>query len=151
MCSHMRFEIQNWWISIIQQNILQVNFLLLMLVRFLSFMLFAPILSRLGYGMTFRYLLLCMWSGLKAPLSLTLALRFHSLFLSRTALAHQIAMHIIGLFILSYFINGSLIPLMLRLVDLAQVSMAKQVNMNNCVRYALARRERAISVLKMYR
>jgi sodium/hydrogen exchanger 10/11 len=131
-----------------------VNYLMANMTRFLSFFLFSPILSRLGYGMSFTNMVICVWGGLKNPISIN-----QGLFLSQAQLLEGeelfkirlFVMHNIALYILLIFINGSLVPTLLKVLGLSEISISRQFNMNNCMKYIYEARARTIAILKMDR
>ena len=51
-----------------------LNYFILHLIRFGSLLLFWPILKQLGYGLTFKEILLCSYAGLRGAVGLSLAL-----------------------------------------------------------------------------
>lgn len=54
-----------------------------------------------------------------------------------------------GLVLLSLLINATTIQKVLKLLRLADVSLAKKANMTNCVKSIMLTRDRCISMLKM--
>lgn len=118
--------------------------------RLLEYILLAPIVSRIGYGLTFRNMTIAVWSGIRGPVPfcLTLTLIHHS---GLSSFGSEVLVHIAGLVALTLLINTTSMPLLLRLLGLSELSMARKVNMNNCMRHLQNRRERTISMLKMDR
>lgn len=57
----------------------------------------------------------------------------------------------IGLVVMTLIVNVSLTPIFLKLMGMYDLSLARQANMNNSMRYVLNRRTKAIAVLKMDR
>ena len=49
-------------------------FVTLNILRLCMILMFYPILSRIGYGMNFRQVILCAWAGLRGAVGLSLAL-----------------------------------------------------------------------------
>ena len=49
-------------------------YVIMHLIRFLGILLFFPILRKMGYGLSFKHVLLLSYAGLRGALSLTLAL-----------------------------------------------------------------------------
>jgi sodium/hydrogen exchanger 10/11 len=50
------------------------TYLVLHVIRFLMILLFWPLLSKLGYGMSFNQVILCSYAGLRGAVGLSLAL-----------------------------------------------------------------------------
>ena len=125
-----------------------VVYVIAYMARFLCFLVFLPILKKLGYGMNLKYIIVCTWGALKGPFGLLTTTgageyKVHpehgSLFL----------FHITYLYIFSVFINGTFITLILSFLGLSKISMARQVNMNNCMKHIFAKRDKTVAVLKM--
>ncbi|KAF2899253.1 hypothetical protein ILUMI_06916, partial [Ignelater luminosus] len=118
--------------------------------RLLEYILLAPIVSRIGYGLTFRNMTIAVWGGIRGPVPfcLTLSVFHHS---GLSPLGRELLVHIAGLVTLTLLINATTMPLLLRLLGLSELSMARKVNMNNCMRHLENRRDRTISMLKMDR
>lgn len=64
---------------------------------------------------------------------------------------HALMIHTLGIVFLTLVINATTMPLVLRLLGLSDLSMARKINMNNCMKYVLLRREKIINILKMNR
>ncbi|CAG9571000.1 unnamed protein product [Danaus chrysippus] len=92
--------------------------------------------------------LACVWGGLRGPLSLCLAL----IVLQTPAVADAGEIFIIqtaGLVVLSLMINATSMKRVLKILGLAEISLAKKANMTNCVKRIMLTRDRCISMLKM--
>ncbi|RZC39774.1 cNMP binding domain containing protein, partial [Asbolus verrucosus] len=126
-----------------------VTYILAFIARFLSFLLFSPFLSRIGYGMSFTNMIVCVWGGLKNPVSLSLAAVMTQIYEDHKA--SIFFLHSVGVYILALLINGTFFRVLLNLLKLSNLSMARQVNMNNCMKYILQARGRTIAILKMDR
>jgi sodium/hydrogen exchanger 10/11 len=126
-----------------------VTYIMYYVVRFLCFLLFSPLLSRLGSGITFKSMLVCVWCATKSPFSLLLvilnSIRFHV----SDNITITMYLHIVGIHFLSLLINGGLTPLALKILGMADISLARHVNMNNCIKHIFLKRKKTIAVLKM--
>ncbi|KAH0819940.1 hypothetical protein GEV33_002851 [Tenebrio molitor] len=131
-----------------------VTFLITNLSRFLCFFLFSPILSRIGYGMSFQNMVIIVWGGLKNPVNLNMAIMIHQAYSDYghdNAKADLFFLHNIGVYLLMLLINGSFVPVLLKALGLSDISLSRQMNMNNCMKYIYEARARTITILKMDR
>lgn len=128
-----------------------ITYLLANMGRLLSFFIFSPILSRIGYGLSLQNMIICVWGGLKNPIILSLTLTLDKLYESDLVKARTFFMHHVLVYMLFLLINGSLIPILLKALGLSELSIGRQVNMNNCMKYIYQARERTIAILKMDR
>ncbi|RZC35365.1 sodium/hydrogen exchanger 10-like, partial [Asbolus verrucosus] len=136
-------------ISFKEYFLVLVTYLLTFMGRFLSFLLFSPILSRVGYGMSFQNMIILIWGGVKNPICLSLAT-----LLKITYSPDKVSiyfLHSVCVYILTLLINATFFRFLLKILGLLELSMSRQVNMNNCVKYMLQARERTIAILKMDR
>ncbi|KAJ3648598.1 hypothetical protein Zmor_020391 [Zophobas morio] len=128
-----------------------VTYLVANISRFLSLVVFLPILKRLGYELTFQHIIICAWCGLKNPLTLVAASDLAGYIPNKTEQTTWIFLHILGLYVLMLLINGTFLPVLLRTLGFAEISTTRQVNMNNCLKYIYESRTRMITILKMDR
>lgn len=129
-----------------------VTYLMANVTRFLAFFAFSPILSRTGYGMSFQNMVICVWGSLKNPLSLNLVVRYTEQIYAGDKRRQQLFfLHTIGLYILMLFINASFMRVLLRALGLSELSVSRQINMNNCLKFINEARNKTISILKMDR
>lgn len=118
--------------------------------RFLGFILLAPILSRTGYGLNFRDMVIIIWGGLKCSVSICLVMVLYDT-PTTFNIGRHFLMYTVGLITLSLFINGLIMPVLLKQLGLTQLTMAQQSNMTSCMKFILAQRNRIIGTLKMDR
>jgi sodium/hydrogen exchanger 10/11 len=128
-----------------------VTYLMYYLIRFVCFLLFSPILSRLGYGMNLKNMIVCVWAGLKAPFSLILGVHLINARSETDPVARKFMSHYFSVYVLALLINGSFLRTVLNFMGLTKISMARQVNMNNCMKHIFNKRERTVAILKMDR
>ncbi|XP_008199730.2 solute carrier family 9 member C1 isoform X1 [Tribolium castaneum] len=128
-----------------------VTYLVNSMTRCLSFFLFLPILSRLGYGMTFHNLAICIWGGLKNPIGLNLAVNLKDTIQIDVYKWQIFFLHTVGVYILTLLINGSLLPILLKSLGLSEISNSRQINMNACMKSIYEARASTIAILKMDR
>ncbi|KAJ3638979.1 hypothetical protein MTP99_002306 [Tenebrio molitor] len=135
-----------------QYTTILVSYLLYYVLRFVGFLLFSPIISRLSYGIDFKSVLVCVWGGIKGPYTLELVAQLVTEGLIKNLSTAQIMfVQIVGLYLLSVVINGSITRIMLNILGLTDISTARQINMSNCMRHIFTKRERTIAILKMDR
>ncbi|XP_044263875.1 sodium/hydrogen exchanger 11-like isoform X4 [Tribolium madens] len=124
-----------------------VNYVL----RFVSFLLFSPIISRLGYGMELKAMVVCVWGGIKSPFGYLVVFNFVKRHAFKTQGENIFFFYIFGLSIISMLINGTFCRTILKVLGFTNISMARQVNMNNCMKHIFTKRDRIIAILKMDR
>ena len=127
-----------------------VSYILYYMVRFVCFLLFSPLTSRLGYGIDLKSLMICVWCGIKCPFSVILTQVFmkYDLQVYRN---RERYFYIMGIYILSIFVNGTFTRTLMDFFNLRKISLARQINMNNCIKHIFTKRERTIAILKMDR
>ncbi|XP_008199714.2 solute carrier family 9 member C1-like [Tribolium castaneum] len=127
-----------------------VTYLTYYSIRFICFLLFAPIISRLGYGMDLKCMIVCVWSGLKSPFSLALSLIFVEDAISAEKMK-RIFFQCVGIYFLSVLINGTFTRKILEFLGLREISMARKINMTNCMKHIFTKRNKTVAILKMDR
>ncbi|XP_063905623.1 sodium/hydrogen exchanger 10-like isoform X3 [Zophobas morio] len=125
-----------------------VVYVIAYMARFLCFLVFLPILKKLGYGMNLKYIIVCTWGALKGPFGL-LTTTGAGEYKVHPEHGRLFLFHITALYFFSVFINGTFITLILSFLGLSKISMARQVNMNNCMKHIFAKRDKTVAVLKM--
>ncbi|CAB3229590.1 unnamed protein product [Arctia plantaginis] len=130
-------------ISVRQISLIFVTYTTVYCARLMVYAAMTPLLRHVGYGMTWQQCMACVWGGLKGPLSLCLAL----MVLQTPAVSE--AGETAGLVILSVLVNASTMRKVLKILGLAEISLAKKANMTNCVKRIMLTRDRYISMLKM--
>ncbi|RVE45101.1 hypothetical protein evm_010210 [Chilo suppressalis] len=142
------FEKLSYVINMRQISLVFVTYATVYCSRLLVYATMMPILRHVGYGMTWQLCLACAWGGLRGPLSLCLAL----LVLQTPAVADAGEIFIIqtsGLVLLSLLINATTMGKVLKMLGMAEISLAKKANMTNCVKRIMMTRDRCVSMLKM--
>ncbi|XP_008199758.2 solute carrier family 9 member C1 isoform X2 [Tribolium castaneum] len=130
-----------------------VVYLVYYVTRFSCYLLFLPLLSRLGYGMDFKNMMICVWCGIKNPLSLLMVASMAVIDVSRSydEIWRLCFFFFLGLYTLSNLINGSLTRNLLNFMGFRTISMSRQANMSNCIKHIFNKRQRTIDILKMDR
>ncbi|PZC74534.1 hypothetical protein B5X24_HaOG207701 [Helicoverpa armigera] len=135
-------------ISVRQVSLIFVTYTTVYCSRLMVYAAMTPLLRHIGYGMTWQHCMACVWGGLRGPLSLCLAL----IVLQTPMVSDAGQIFIIqtaGLVILSLLINATSMTRVLKILGLAEISLAKKANMTNCVKRIMMTRDRCISMLKM--
>ncbi|XP_060807183.1 sodium/hydrogen exchanger 10-like [Amyelois transitella] len=142
------FDKVNDVISVRQAALVIVTYMTVYCARFVMYACMMPILQRVGYRISWQHCLAGVWGGLRGPLSLSLAL----IVLQTPSVAAAGEIFIVqtaGLVLLSLLINATSMNKVLKLLGLAEISLAKKANMTNCVKRIMLTRDRCISMLKM--
>ncbi|XP_045762547.1 sodium/hydrogen exchanger 10-like isoform X1 [Maniola jurtina] len=142
------FEKVTYVISVRQVALIFVTYTTVYFSRSLVYAIMTPILRHIGYGMSWQHSMACVWGGLRGPLSLCLAL----IVLQTPAVADAGEIFIIqtaGLVLMSLLLNATTMYKVLKVIGLAEISLAKKANMTNCVKRIMATRDRCISMLKI--
>ncbi|XP_044264363.1 sodium/hydrogen exchanger 10-like [Tribolium madens] len=127
-----------------------VTYLTYYSIRFICFLLFSPIISRLGYGMDLKCMIVCVWSGLKSSFSLALSLIFIEDELELEKMK-RIFFQCVGIYFLSVLINGTFTKKILEFLGLREISIARKINMTNCMKHIFTKRNKTVAILKMDR
>ncbi|XP_050356279.1 sodium/hydrogen exchanger 10-like [Nymphalis io] len=142
------FEKLSYVISVRQVSLIFVTYTTVFFSRLLVYSVMTPILRHIGYGISWQHSMACVWGGLRGPLSLCLAL----IVLQNPVVADAGEIFIIqtaGLVILSLLVNATSMEKVLKVLGLAEISLAKKANMTNSVKRIMSTRDRCISMLKM--
>ncbi|XP_028170912.1 sodium/hydrogen exchanger 10-like [Ostrinia furnacalis] len=142
------FEKVSYGMSMRQVSLVFVTYTTVYCSRLLVYTAMMPLLRHVGYGMTWQHCMACVWGGLRGPLSLCLSLII--LHIPTVADAGDIfIIQTAGLVLLSLLINATTMGKVLKMLGLAEISLAKKANMTNCVKRIMMTRDRCISMLKM--
>lgn len=83
-----------------------VSYFMLHIIRFVSILIFLPCMRKMGYGMTFKQVILCSYAGLRGAVGISLALM---VFGEKKLSAHTrdvILLHVLGVALLTLLINA---------------------------------------------
>ncbi|RZC27680.1 cNMP binding, Na H Exchanger, and/or Ion trans domain containing protein, partial [Asbolus verrucosus] len=107
----------------------------------------------LGYGMNIKTMLICVCGGLKSPFSFMFPAMFADIMANHITPKDQLRFLFssVTIYFLSFLVNGTFMPVLLNAMGVSQISMAKQINMNNCMKHIFAKREKVLWILKMDR
>ncbi|RZC32845.1 Na H Exchanger, cNMP binding, and/or Ion trans domain containing protein [Asbolus verrucosus] len=134
-----------------QMLLVVVTYFMYYFVRFFSFLIFFSISGRLGFGITLKNLFVCVWGGAKNSFGpILIAMDYHYLEMPYEV-AQIFFFHIVILYFISFLINTNFSSLLLKILGLKEISMERQISMNNCMKHIFAKRNRAIATLKMDR
>lgn len=98
---------------------------LLHVIRFIGLLLFMPLLDRIGYGFSFKKVILLSYSGLRGAIALTLALVVANNEKSALETRSLILFHVAGVALLTILINGNTTGLVLKGLGLIKPSVLK--------------------------
>ncbi|KAB0799080.1 hypothetical protein PPYR_06960 [Photinus pyralis] len=132
-------------------SIIVVTYIVALCGRVFTYSLLTPIVSRIGYGLTFKGMIIAIWSLMKGPIPFILALEFYINEIVEYQLRKKILLLISALQVLTVLINGLSAGFLLNVLGISQVSELRKVNMNSCMRHVQTRRFRTIAVMKMNR
>ncbi|CAH2057112.1 unnamed protein product, partial [Iphiclides podalirius] len=142
------FDRVSYIMSARQLSLVFVTYTTVFCSRLMVYSAMTPILRHVGYGMSWQHSMALVWGGLRGPLSLFLAL----VVLQTQGVADAGEIFIVqaaGLVLLSLLINATTLGKVLKMLGLADISLAKKANMTNCVKRIMLTRDRCISMLKM--
>ncbi|UYV82966.1 SLC9C1 [Cordylochernes scorpioides] len=121
----------------------------LLCVRLAMITCLSPILSRMGYGLSWQDSLVMAWGGLRGAMGLALALLvFYNPVFSHHLVGSKILIHTAAIVAATLLINATTIKFLLRKLGMTQVSNQRKTNMYNSVRHLRKAQERSIRVLK---
>ncbi|KAI5638339.1 sodium/hydrogen exchanger family domain-containing protein [Phthorimaea operculella] len=152
------FEKVSYVITARQVALIFVTYSTVYCSRLILYFMMMPVLTRVGYGLSWQHGLACVWGGLRGPLSLCFALTVLQspplassapLLRSTSETGELFIVQTAGLVLLSLLINATTMQKVLKLLGLGEISLAKKANMTNCVKRIMMTRDRCIAMLKM--
>jgi NhaP-type Na+/H+ or K+/H+ antiporter len=105
---------------------LLASYVILHFIRFFMILLFWPLLSRLGYGMSFNQVLLCSYAGLRGAVGLSLALIVATSGKIPRYVQDVILLHVAGVALLTLLINATTTGLLVKKLGLSRQSDLKK-------------------------
>jgi len=118
--------LQNEYIQAKDYGLLLVNYLLLLLIRFGMLVISWPLMKRMGYGLSFKQLILLSYAGLRGAVGLTLAL----IFFNDTGIDPKtksiVLFHTAGIAFLTIMINGTTTGFLIKYLGLVRVTRVKK-------------------------
>ncbi|KAK3749868.1 hypothetical protein RRG08_066181 [Elysia crispata] len=123
-------------------------------VRALAFMIFAPVLRRLGYGMTWQDGLVCTWSGLRGAVGLALALIIFKSELPALQLptvGNKILFHVALIVVGTLLINATTVSNLLQFLGHTEIKPAQRSAMKKAIAILTESRRKTMSVWKIDR
>ncbi|KAK9881861.1 hypothetical protein WA026_018061 [Henosepilachna vigintioctopunctata] len=116
-----------------------------------TFIIFSLMISRLEYGISMRHMITAAWGGARGAITLCLVMISYHYENRVNSFRYAIFGHVTGIVFLSLLINVPTVPCLLNCLGLSSWSLARQNNMNSCVRHIMTKRDRVIALLKMDR
>ncbi|XP_043218270.1 sodium/hydrogen exchanger 10-like isoform X2 [Amphibalanus amphitrite] len=140
-------------------------------IRGAMVMMFFPLLSRIGYGLSWQSALVIIWGGLRGAVGLSLALIIYQDPLLGSGVTRNVTIigpdgndvvvhkvvgekfliHTASLVFFTLFINGTTTAPLLRILGMSDISAAAKMNMAHAIAQLRETRNKTISMLKMDR
>jgi NhaP-type Na+/H+ or K+/H+ antiporter len=102
------------------------TYLILHVIRFLMIVVCWPLLSRLGYGMSFNQVVLCSYAGLRGAVGMSLALMVASSDKVPRYIQDVILLHVASVALLTLLINATTTGMLVRYLGLSRYSDIKK-------------------------
>ena len=121
----------------------------LQVIRLIAIASLWPILTKIGYAISWKSILVMTWGGLRGAVGLALALivsqdpRINS-----TSLGSKFLFHTAGIVLLSLLINATSVKYLLRVLGMFDISVAKLHTMRTAVSMLRRDRRRSMNMLK---
>lgn len=94
-------------------------------IRFITIFMFWPILRRIGYGMSFKQVILCSYAGLRGAVGLSLALMVYKSEKIHPDVKDIVLLHVAGIALLTLIINASTTGALVKFLGLTKTSDLK--------------------------
>ncbi|KAK6191718.1 hypothetical protein SNE40_003329 [Patella caerulea] len=111
-------------------------------------LVFSPILTRIGYGMTWQEGVVLTWGGLRGAVGLTLGLIVLENERLDLNVRAKIFIHISGIVFLTLLLNATTIPFLLKLLGMNDISTAKRMAMASAIKHLQELRQKTLHMLK---
>ncbi|XP_070552787.1 sperm-specific sodium:proton exchanger-like [Ptychodera flava] len=119
------------------------------IIRAIAIALFSPILSRIGYGLSWRNAAVMTWGGLRGAVGLALALLVTSTpGIDQQTIGSKVLLHTSGIVVLTLCINATTIQSLLKVLGMSDISIPKRLAMANAVRRLQESQVRTFAMLK---
>lgn len=120
------------------------------IARFIMIAVVSPLLSRIGYGLSWQNMVVMTWGGLRGAVGICLALQTfkNKAICHRENIGPKILLQTAGIVILTLLINGTTTKKLLDMLKLTELSIGKIQDMANAVRQIRNVQYRALSVLR---
>eukprot|EP01135_Chromosphaera_perkinsii_P010654 Nk52_evm54s2192 gene=Nk52_evmTU54s2192 len=118
-------------------------------IRVLAISSLYPILKRLGYGLTWQFILLMTWGGLRGAVGLALAIVVaEDPGINFDTVGSKVIFHTAGIVLLTLIINASTMKYLLMMLGMSDISDAKRLMMANAVKHIKEAQTSTIEILK---
>ncbi|XP_041472513.1 sodium/hydrogen exchanger 10-like [Lytechinus variegatus] len=124
-----------------------ILYLAINIIRGMVISLFSPILSRIGYGLTWRNAVIMTWGGLRGAVGLALALVVENL-AGDNVIGSKFLFHTAGIVVLTLVINATTIQTLLKMLGMSDISIPKRLAMAGAVRRIHEGQNRTFNMLK---
>jgi len=102
------------------------TYVILHFIRFFVILMFWPLLRRIGYGMSFKQVILCSYAGLRGAVGLSLALMVAASDKVPRYIQDVILLHTAGVALLTLIINATTTGILVRYLGLSRQSNLKK-------------------------
>ena len=121
----------------------------LQVIRLIAIGSLWPILTKIGYAISWKSILVMTWGGLRGAVGLALALIVsQDPRISSTTLGTKFLFHTAGIVLLSLLINATSVKYLLRVLGMFDISVAKMHTMKTAVSMLRRDRRRSMNMLK---
>mmetsp|Transcript_5431 Transcript_5431/g.9149 ORF Transcript_5431/g.9149 Transcript_5431/m.9149 type:complete len:461 (+) Transcript_5431:541-1923(+) len=102
------------------------TYLMLHVIRFIMIFIFWPLLSKMGYGMSFNQVILCSYAGLRGAVGMSLALIVAASDKIPRYIQDVVLLHVAGVALLTLLINATTTGMLVRYLGLSRQSDIKK-------------------------
>lgn len=120
------------------------------IVRFLMIGVMSPLLSRIGYGLSWQNVVVMTWGGLRGAVGVCLALQVYKnkVICHRENIGPKMLIQTAGIVFLTLVINGSTTKVLLDMLGLSALSVGKIQDMANAVKQVRVSQQKALKLLR---
>ncbi|CAL8091440.1 unnamed protein product [Orchesella dallaii] len=120
------------------------------IIRFLMIGLVSPLLSRIGYGLSWQNMVVMTWGGLRGAVGICLALQTFrdKEICEKDYIGPKILLQTAGIVILTLTVNGTTTKKLLDMLKLTELSIGKIQDMANAVRQIRSAQQKALRILR---
>ena len=129
--------------------ILVALYLGLPVIRGITFAALSPVLARIGYGVSWRSIIIMTWGGLRGAVGLLLALIVvRNSAIDTATIGSKILFHTAGIVVLTLLINATTVGRLLKLMGMSEVPEATRYTLSVACKHIETERGRFINALR---
>ncbi|KAB0793968.1 hypothetical protein PPYR_13588 [Photinus pyralis] len=132
-------------------SLIVVTYVVSLCGRILTYAVLTPIISRTGYGFTFKGMIIAIWSVMKGPIPFIVVLYMYTELKLETQVRRDMLLLVSALQVLTVLINGLSAPFLLNVFGISEMSQLRKMNMSSCMRHVQKRRIHTIAATKLNR